>query len=106
MMAAASPVTTKIPAPIMVPTMTAMLCIDVRFRSRSLSVITHRYRSATFSDVEFRSPDNDYGDRPPRTGMNAKRALSVVAVLFVAAALVHYVLFGRLPFGKPQLLEE
>lgn len=38
--------------------------------------------------------------------MNAKRLLSVLAVLFVAATLVHYVLFGRLPFGKPQLLEE
>jgi len=55
--------------------------------------------------VEFRSSDNGYGVRDTTSGMNTKRLLSVLAVLFAVAVLVHYVLFDELPFGKPQLLE-
>lgn len=36
----------------------------------------------------------------------ATRLLTVLLGLFVAASVVHYALFGALPFGKPQLLEE
>lgn|GEM_PF-2204049 len=37
--------------------------------------------------------------------VNVKRALTVFVALFAAATAVHYVLFGSLPFGKPQLLD-
>jgi hypothetical protein len=38
--------------------------------------------------------------------MVSKKALAFTVVgLFVAASLVHYALFGSLPFGKPALLE-
>jgi hypothetical protein len=34
------------------------------------------------------------------------RLLTVLFGLFVVASVVHYALFGALPFGKPQLLED
>jgi len=45
--------------------------------------------------------------RPVGSGMSkATRLLTVLLGLFVVASVVHYALFGALPFGKPQLLEE
>jgi hypothetical protein len=39
--------------------------------------------------------------------MVSKKAFVLTVVgLFVAASLVHYALFGSLPFGKPALLED
>ncbi|WP_199268422.1 hypothetical protein [Halomarina oriensis] len=34
------------------------------------------------------------------------RLLTVLLGLFVVASVVHYALFGALPFGKPQLLAD
>jgi hypothetical protein len=45
---------------------------------------------------------------PPDLGRRrvSKKAIAFTVVgLFVAASLVHYALFGSLPFGKPALLE-
>ncbi|MFD1513948.1 hypothetical protein [Halomarina rubra] len=36
----------------------------------------------------------------------ATRLLTGLLGLFVVASVVHYALFGALPFGKPQLLED
>lgn len=34
------------------------------------------------------------------------RLVTLLLGLFVAASVAHYALFGALPFGKPQLLED
>jgi hypothetical protein len=37
---------------------------------------------------------------------NVTRLLTALVGLFVVASVVHYALFGALPFGTPQLLED